>query len=197
MQLSDAHAILPLGAYRTQMRASGEHMPLNSAFMRHVVTSLGLLLGIACANGAGAQTVNFHIGFTGKVDCQSPIALSNVPISADGTGQINGDGTGYADLTQTAFVLSTRIHFEGRLGRPTESPGGTALARVSGKNSLRLMWNLPNNQFVVNIAVRGQNCSASFSSNLKSGKSQHTLFDGNIYHYCGKPRVESSSCQVR
>jgi hypothetical protein len=155
------------------------------------------LLGIAFATAANAQAVNFQIGFTGKVDCQSPIALSNVPISADGTGQINPDGTGHADLTQTAFVLSTRIHFEGRLGRATESPGGTTTARVTGKNSLRLMWNLPNNQFVVNIVVRGQTCSASFSSNLKPGKSQHTLFDGNIYHYCGKPRVESSSCQVR
>jgi hypothetical protein len=172
-------------------------MNFNRNLLRRVVASLVLALGVAFANGASAQTVNFHIGFTGQVDCQSPIALSNVPISADGTGQINADGTGYADLTQTAFVLSTRIHFEGRLGRPTASPGGTALARVSGKNSLRLMWNLPNNQFVVNIAVRGQNCSARFSSNLKPGKSQHTLFDGNIYHYCGKPRVQSSSCEVR
>ena len=172
-------------------------MPFNSALLRHVVALLGLLLGIAFTTGASAQAVNFNVSFTGKLDCQSPIALSNVPISADGTGQINADGTGYADLTQTAFVLSTRIHFEGRLGRPTESPGGTALARVTGKNSLRLTWNLPNNLFTVNIAVRGQSCHATFSSNLKPGKSQHTFFDGNIYHYCGRPRVESSSCSVR
>ncbi len=90
------------------------------------------------------SSVNFRINFSGTVDCQSPIAMNNVPISGEGTGQINADGSASADVTQTA-VLSTRIHFEGKLGRPTEAPGGTAITRVSGKNSLRLMWNLPNN----------------------------------------------------
>ena len=172
-------------------------MPLNPTLVRLVAASLAVAAAAGFANGARAQAVNFQIGFTGTVDCQQPIALSNVSISAEGTGQINTDGTGHADITQTAFVLSTRIHFEGRLGQANQAPGGTALARVTGKNSLRLIWNLPNNQFVVNVAVRGQSCSASFSSSLKPGKSQYSLFDGNIYHYCGKPRVASASCQVR
>lgn len=172
-------------------------MRFNRTFARGAILALGFSVVLALATDARAQAVNFQIAFTGKVDCQQPIAISNVPISAEGTGQINTDGTGHADVTQTAFVLSTRIRFEGRLGRPTEAPGGTALARVTGRNSLRLMWNLPNNQFVVNVAVRGQSCSANFSSSLKPGKSQYTLFDGQTYHYCGKPRVESSSCQVR
>src|SRR6188508_2033629 len=149
MQLSGAHVILLWGHTARRCEPSGESMPFNSALMRHVVALLGLLLGIAFATGASAQTVNFHVSFAGKLDCQAPIALSNVPISAEGSGQINADGTGYADLTQTAFVLSTRIHFEGRLGRATEAPGGPALARVTGKNSLRLTWNLPNNHFIV------------------------------------------------
>jgi hypothetical protein len=170
---------------------------MNRIFARHLIAALGFVAGLAVAPDAAAQAVNFQIKFTGMVDCQQPIALSNVPISAEGTGQINTDGTGYADITQTAFVLSTRIHFEGRLGRPNEAPGGTALARVTGKNSLRLIWSLPNHQFVLNIAVRGQSCSASLATSLKPGKSQYSLFDGNIYHYCSKPRVESSSCQVR
>jgi hypothetical protein len=121
-----------------------------------------------------------------------------VPISGDGTGTLNADGSITADVTQTAFILSTTIHFQGRLGAPpTSAPGGTAQARVTGRNSLRLIWNLPNNALVVNIAIRGQSCSASFASNLKPGKSQHTLFDGSNYHYCGRPRTFSSSCQVR
>src|SRR3569623_238817 len=95
---------LSLCRYRTERRIGGgvgrEAMNFNGNLLRRVVASLVLALGVAFANGASAQTVNFHIGFTGQVDCQSPIALSNVPISADGTGQINADGTGYADLTQ-------------------------------------------------------------------------------------------------
>jgi hypothetical protein len=176
------------------MRALEEAMNFNPCLVRVAAV---FALGIAFATDASAQAVNFQIGFAGKVDCQQPIALSNVPISGEGTGQINTDGTGQADITETAFVLSNRIHFEGRLGKANEAPGGTAQARVTGKNSLRLIWNLPNNQFVVNIVVRGQSCSASFSSSLKPGKSQYTLFDGNIYHYCSKPRVESASCHVR
>src|SRR6185312_2091137 len=136
--------------------------------IRALTRATMLAFGLACLPAAAmAQggTVNFRINFSGTVDCESPIAMSNIPISGEGTGQINTDGSASADVTQTAFVLSTRIHFEGKLGRPTEAPGGTAVARVSGKNSLRLMWNLPNNQLVVNIAVRGQSCSASFSAN--------------------------------
>lgn len=166
--------------------------------VRSTTLAIGVILGLSSATGAMAQSsVNFRINFSGTVDCQSPIAMNNVPISGEGTGQINADGSASADVTQTAFVLSTRIHFEGKLGRPTEAPGGTAITRVSGKNSLRLMWNLPNNQLVVNIAVHGQSCSASFSANLKPGKTQYTLFDGNIYHYCSRPRVASTSCQVQ
>ena len=36
-----------------------------------------------------------------------------------------------------------------------------------------------------------------FEAKLRPGKSQYTLFDGSIYHYCGRPRVEQASCQVR
>ena len=40
-------------------------MNFNGNLLRRVVASLVLALGVAFANGASAQTVNFHIGFTG------------------------------------------------------------------------------------------------------------------------------------
>jgi hypothetical protein len=159
---------------------------------------LTLALGLAFSTAASAQTgsVKFQIGFSGHVDCYRPIQISNVPISGSGTGTINTDGTGSADITETAFILSTQIHFEGRLGRPTPAPGGTAVTRVAGKHRLSLVWNLPNNQLVVTVDVHGQSCSASFAARLNPGKTEYTLFDGNIYHYCGRPVPETSSCQV-
>jgi hypothetical protein len=155
---------------------------------------------LACATPAMAQTAiaKFHIRFSGAVDCQRPIAATNIPISGDGTGVLNGDGSAAADVTETAFVFSSTIHFDGRIGaRPQPAPGGTAMVRVQGKNSLRLIWNLPTNALVVNIVTSGKSCSASFSANLFPGKREYTLFDGSTFHYCSRPRVASASCEVQ
>ncbi len=158
-----------------------------------------IVLGLIFSTDGMAQTssVNFQIGFSGQVDCDQPVQMKNIPISGEGNGVLNTDGSASADLTQTAFILSTRVRFEGRLGAATPAPGGTAQIRVAGKQRLLLIWNLPNNQLIVNVAVKGQSCSASFEAKLKPGKSQYTLYDGSNYHYCGRPRVAQASCQVR
>jgi hypothetical protein len=130
---------------------------------RNLAHNLILVLGLAFTTEAMAQSssVNFHIGFSGHVDCDQPIQMRDIPISGDGVGVLNTDGSASADLTQTAFILSTRIHFEGRLGgAPKSAPGGTAQVRVAGRHRLLLIWNLPNNQLIVDIAVSGQSCSA-------------------------------------
>jgi hypothetical protein len=147
---------------------------------------------------AQSPSVNFKISFVGQVDCDSPISAKNIPIRGDGTGVLNADGSATADLTQTAFVFTNQVHFDGRLGAAAQSaPGGTSQIRVAGKKSLRLVWNLPNNSLIVSINVRGQSCDARFDAQLNAGKAQYTLFDGQTYHYCGKPRVTQASCEVR
>lgn len=165
------------------------------ALLRGALLSCGLLFSTAALAQSG--TVNFQIAFSGHVDCHRPFAISGVPISGSGTGSLTTDGVATADLTETAFVLSSRIHFDGRIGaRANPAPGGTAQVRVAGKNRLLLIWNLPNNTMVVGVTVNGHSCTATFSANLKPGKTEYTLFDGNIYHYCGRPTAETASCQV-
>ena len=167
---------------------------------RRIARGLMPVVALTYTAAATAQTpvAKFHIHFSGSVDCDQPIRAWNIPISGDGTGVLNSDGSASADVTQTAFVFSSTIHFDGRLGaRPTAAPGGSAQARVAGRNSLKLIWNLPNNALVVNIVTRGRSCSASFAANLFPGKRQYTLFDGNMIHYCGRPRVAEASCEVR
>jgi hypothetical protein len=170
-------------------------MPLRGALLAVALMSSSTAMPSAVRAQAGA--INFQIAFTGHVDCHRPFAISGVPISGSGTGTMTTDGNVTADLTETAFVLSTRIHFEGRLGaRANPAPGGTAQVRVAGKNRLLLIWNLPNNQMIVGVTVHGSSCTATFEPRLKPGMSEYTLFDGNIYHYCGRPSAETSSCQV-
>ncbi len=166
---------------------------------RKLARNVTLALGLTFSTAAMPQTssVNFQIGFSGNVDCLRPFQINNVPISGEGTGTLNTDGSATADITETAFVLSTRIHFDGRLGRATPAPGGTAQVRVAERHRLLLIWNLPNNQLIVNIAVNGHSCAAGFAAKLRPGKSEYTLFDGSIYHYCNRPRVQQASCQVR
>jgi hypothetical protein len=169
-------------------------MRLEGTFARCLILGLGLTF----STDAMAQAVNFNISFTGRVDCHQPIAMNNIPIRGEGTGTLHPDGSATAELTQTAIVLSSTVRFRGRLGAaPSPAPGGTSQIRVAGRDSLRLIWNLPNNQLVVHVQVRGQSCSARFEPILRPGKTQYTLFDGSTYHYCGRPRAERSSCQVR
>ena len=167
---------------------------------RKFVRNLILIAGLGFSPQAMAQTplVNFHIQFSGTVDCDQPVPAKNIPISGDGSGVLNTDGSASADITETAFIFSNTIHFDGRIGAaPTAAPGGSAQVRVAGRNSLKLIWNLPNNALVVNIVTRGRSCSASFGANLFPSKRQYTLFDGSTIHYCGRPRVAQASCEVR
>ncbi len=181
-------------------------MGVDGRFIRNFILIAGLtfsmqaLSTLAFLTQAMAQTplANFHIHFAGTVDCDQPMAAKNIPISGDGSGVLNTDGSATADITETAFVFSSTIHFDGRLGaRPSAAPGGTAQVRVAGRNGLKLIWNLPNNALVVSIVTRGKSCSASFAANLFPGKRQYTLFDGSTIHYCGRPRVAQASCEVR
>jgi hypothetical protein len=158
-----------------------------------------LIFAATLSTAVKAQTssVKFHVAFSGRVNCHRPIQMNDIPITFTGNGVLNADGSGSADLTETAFVLSTTIHFEGHLGRTTSAPGGTSQVRVSGRHGLLLVWSLPNNQLITRISVAGRSCSASFGARLKPGKSEYTLFDGSVYHYCDRPRLALTSCQVR
>jgi hypothetical protein len=156
-----------------------------------------LLLGLmsdARAQGAG---IHFKIDFDLMVDCTRPIAVRNFIVHGSGTGVLNQDKSGSADLGLNAGPLASSVHFEGRLGRgATAAPGGSAQVHVVGRNRLRLTWDLPNNQLDATIAISGQGCSASINSRLKPGRTEYTLYDGSTYHYCGRPVGVRASCSV-
>lgn len=164
---------------------------------RLMLTAASLVLGLAFSTAAMAQALNFSFKFTGNMSCMSPFPVSGA-ISGSGNGVMNQDGSVTADVTQSLLIFSTTVRFDSRLGSGlTSAPGGTAQVRVSGRQSLRFIWNLPNNVLLVTVNVRGQSCTASFQANLRPGMTQYSFFDGSIYHYCGKPVMNTSSCEIR
>jgi hypothetical protein len=88
---------------------------------RTLACYVSLLLGLVVSTDAPAQ-VNFRIGFAGQVDCDQPVAAKNIPVRMERTGVLNLDGSATAEVTQTAFVLSSTIQFRGRLVRRRRRP---------------------------------------------------------------------------
>jgi hypothetical protein len=166
--------------------------------IRNMVAKAGVCLGTILCTVASAHALNFSFRFGGTMSCMSPVPVSNAPISGGGKGVLNADGSVAADITQSLLMFSTTLHFDSRLGSGlTQVPGGTGQVRVAGRQSLKFIWNLPNNTLIVTVNVRGQTCSASFAANLLPGKSDYTFFDGSSYHHCARPIMTSSSCEVQ
>ncbi len=173
-------------------------MTIAKNFSRAFFVAASLAFGLAFSTGASAQALKFHFHFDGNMSCMSPVPVSNAPISGDGNGTLNADGSVQAVITQGLLIFKTSLNFDSKLGPGlTQVPGGTGQLRVTGRSGLKFVWNLPNNSIIVNIAVRGNTCSATFQSPLMPGKTNYTFFDGSIYHTCGKPTMTSSSCEIQ
>ena len=173
-------------------------MRINHTPLYAIGALLGLTLSLTPRESiAQPASVHFQINASGHVDCTRPIQLQNFPVLVQGTGVLNSDRTASADVDVTEFIFVSKIHFDGRLGaRPSAAPGGSSQVRVAGRDRLRLTWSLPNNQITMDILVRGRSCSVVVGFALKRGMHEYSLYDGYGFHYCGKPRVEQTTCQV-
>jgi hypothetical protein len=102
---------------------------------------------------AQSDTLHLRFGFDGTVDCDQPQKVTGFPIHGTGTGVIYTDRRASLDLSVRGSTTN-RIHFDATLGgAPTPAPGGTAQLRVASANSLRMVWDLPNSDFVVNLTA--------------------------------------------
>jgi hypothetical protein len=146
---------------------------------------------------ADGNAINFNFNFQMSIDCEQPKQINDVPVNGAGSGVLNLNKTGSVDLTLTALTSNT-LHFEGKLGgRPTPAPGGTTSIRIIGGNRLQAIWELPNNQIVTTVKISSHSCKASVNFKLKHGNNQYTLFDGQNFYFCSRPRLISTSCSLR
>jgi hypothetical protein len=144
-----------------------------------------------------AQSTGLHLRFSfdGAVDCDQPHKVKNFPIRGEGTGVMYADRRASLDLSVQGSTTN-RIHFDATLGgAPTSVPGGSAQLRVASANTLRMVWDLPNSDFVVNLTAAKTSCSVKIDTRLKRGSRQYTLFDGGQFFFCSKPRITRTSCQ--
>ena len=79
-------------------------------------------------------------------------------------------------------------------GAPSEAPGGSASIRVVNRSTLRAVRDYPNNIIVINMTVRGSNCTMTLENRLKPGKRQYTFFNGAGISYCAKPVITRAEC---
>lgn len=164
---------------------------------RNLARCLTIILGLTFSSGVLAQGVHLQFGFSAGVDCDQPLQFRNLIITGDGTGVLNTDRSASADLNIKEFIFTNRLHFDARLGSAAQpAPGGSAQVRVGGRNRLLLIWNLPNNQLTADIAVNGHSCTMKVDTRLKPGMKQYSLYDGSRFYFCGRPRVEQTSCSV-
>jgi hypothetical protein len=160
-----------------------------------------MALALSLSGAAVAQTqsgdATLKAVFNLQFDCERPFFVRNHPIRAVFTGVLHPDKTASADLAITGVILTNRVHFDARLGDASQAaPGGTSSLRVVGRNQIRAVWDLPNNQLVLNLVGKGRSCSANLAFRLKPGKKEYTMFNGSQMHYCSAQRLLSTSCEA-
>jgi hypothetical protein len=160
---------------------------------------LFIALTFAMSNSTKAvaqDQVNFKINFEMLIDCDQPKQIQNTQVHGVGSGHISADKTAVADIEISALTTNT-LHFESRLGGKFQpAPGGSTMVQVANNNRIRMMWQLPTNEMIAIVAIKGQTCSAQLETKLRYGNRQYSLFDGANFYFCSKPRLLSASCQV-
>jgi hypothetical protein len=136
-----------------------------------------------------------RIKFTLEVDCDRPFSFHNYPVNSEMDGFLSSEQKAYADLTM--FTLnSPRIHFEAQMGGvPSPAPGGYASLKILHNNFYRTVWDLPNNQFLLDIDLQKNLCNAKLSIKLRPGKREYSIYDGLIMYYCSRVDIKNISCE--
>jgi hypothetical protein len=166
---------------------------------RHLGSVVAAIVAVVFVSDAPAAVpgIRFRVDFDLMMNCDQPIQVRNFIVRGSGAGVLNLDKSASADIRLNAGLFPKTIHFEGGLGRgSTVAPGGASQVSVVGRNRLRIIWDLPNNQLIGTITVVGQSCSANLGSKLKPGRTQHTFFDGSQFYFCGRPALVRSACAV-
>ena len=141
---------------------------------------------------AAGKQVRAKFSFDGLATCQQP-AVTNFPIHGEGTGVLSTDRSASLDMNST---VEGRVQYQAKLGGPpTEAPLGSASLRVVGRHTLSARRDYPNNYIVINMTVRGSNCSITIENRLKPGKRQYTFYNGSGLSYCSKPTITRASCE--
>ena len=162
------------------------------------VLPLALALAFPCTAAAQTGSAHMQAKFELTFDCERPFVVKNHPIHAAFNAVLNTDKSASADLALTGVIFTNTVHFAGRLGGGTQAaPGGSGLLRVISSNRLQAVWDLPNNQLVLDITAAKSSCSTALNIRLKPGKTEYSMYNGHSFYYCSAYRLLGSSCQAQ
>ena len=168
--------------------------------LRQAANAAVALLFLALSPQAIAQSGSASMRSTINLrfDCETPIHVTNYGVTARFDATMHADKTAFADLKISGFFLSGDVHFDARLGRgAAPAPGGTSQLHVLGKDRLRGIWSLPNNDMILDIIAKGGNsCAVNLTLKLKPGKKEYSLFSGSKFYYCSAARLISTTCEA-
>ena len=168
-------------------------LPIFRVFFAAIVFLFSFSFNAAAESGSSRLQSKMQLSF----DCEQPVHVQNYSVTATFTGTLNADRTAFGDLTISGFLLHGDVHFDARLGRGAmPAPGGTSQLRVLGKDRLRGIWSLPNNDFILDIIANGNSCTVNLALKLKRGKTQYSMFSGSKFYYCSAARLVSRTCEA-
>lgn len=166
--------------------------------MKFLTGLLGLQL-FTCAALADGMHFDFHWQL--RIGCDGPTVafpIRNWPAEVNGKASLSTDRSTHMQVAMTGLgIPKGELQWDGRLGaRPTITAGGSAELRVTGPNSLRVIWRQPNNDIFMDLTADGQTCSVAVSAKLHPGKPFYTLYNGRNYENCPGFEVVLATCKA-
>jgi hypothetical protein len=163
-------------------------MKSKSTYILPVLVAAILTIPVS-SEAAGQLRAKFS--FDGLANCDNP-PVRNFPIHGEGTGVLSTDRSATLDMNSN---VEGNLRINAKLGgAPSEAPGGSASIRVVNRSTLRAVRDYPNNIIVINMTVRGSNCTMTLENKLKPGRRQYTFFNGAGISYCEKPVITRAEC---
>ena len=159
---------------------------------RHVIAALvAIILMMPLSSGAAGSQLRVRFSYDAIANCENP-HIRNFRIHGEGTGELSADRSASLEVESN---VERKTRYKATLGgAPTTAPGGSVAVRVVGRHTLRAIRDYPNNIIVIDIVVRGNNCSMKIENRLKPGKREYTFHNGSDLSYCGRPQIVRTDC---
>jgi hypothetical protein len=154
-------------------------------------------LAACIGSPAGGQTTGLavKVRWDSESDCSRPFPVQNYLVHNEFDGFISPQGYGFADLSYS-IPTAPRLHFEAKLNSPpVPVPGGYGSIKAVSRGHYQLVYDLPNNQSILDIFREQRGCKANLSLKLRPGEKEYSSFVG-VMNYCSRIVFKNITCET-